>query len=321
MKKQAFSRGVYIMLTALCICLMGCSENKKETDNQIQQKKISWDLVNTDAKNIDVENLKKLLIVFETNCKGLQQYPDAIKTKEVQVIKYRKGDNSSYTEEKYGWLTEAVITLSVKDDAKLPSSLNMAKGVTLYYHAGAGHSPGLVITKDIAALFYGIEKNKITNGGNTFVAEQSYNIVDSIITYASYSKILTLDSFIQEYNKLAELYNITKVSNADIKAGASMDMLHWTSNTTNEIKVYFRQDDAHSFSSAFIICNNTSLENIKQILAAFVSVIDGKTQDEIENEVINILSHKDKEDYRTNIGVLYKVRSREDGMAISMTAQ
>jgi hypothetical protein len=321
MKKQAFFKGVYIMLIALCVCLMGCSENKKETDNQIQQKKISWDLVNTDAKNIDIENLKKLLIIFETSCKGLQQYQDVIEKKEIQVIKYRKGDNASYTEEKYGWLTEAVITLSVKKDAKLPSFLSMAKGVTLYYHAGAGHTPGLVITKDIAALFYGVDKNKITNGGNTFVAEKSYSIVDSIITYASYSKILTLDSFIQEYNKMAESYSITKVSNADIEKGASIDVLHWTSNTANEITVYFRQDDVRSFSSASIICNTTSLENIKPILAALVSVIEGKIQDEIENEVINILSHKDKDDYRTNTGLLYKVRSRENGIAISMTAQ
>ena len=87
MKKQAFFKGVYIMLIALCVCLMGCSENKMETDNQIQQKKISWDLVNTDAKNIDIENLKKLLIIFETSCKGLQQYQDVIEKKEIQVIK------------------------------------------------------------------------------------------------------------------------------------------------------------------------------------------------------------------------------------------
>lgn len=141
---------------------------------------LNWSLVNTNSESIDVDILKKAIIIFQNNCEGLQKYYNAVEKLEAQVVTYRKGENPSYTEERYGWLTELVLIISIKKDAKLPSDLRMLPGVTLYYYLGAGHTPGIVMMKEESALFYGIAENKIVMGQNTFVQDDAYSIVDSI---------------------------------------------------------------------------------------------------------------------------------------------
>lgn len=141
---------------------------------------LNWSLVNTDSESIDVGFLKNAIIIFQNNCEGLQKYYNAVESLEAQVVTYRKGENPSYTEERYGWLTEVVLTISIKNDAKLPSDLRMLPGVTLYYYLGAGHTPGIVMMKEESALFYGVAENKIVMGQNTFVQDNAYSVVESI---------------------------------------------------------------------------------------------------------------------------------------------
>ena len=324
MKQKLLFMRPYIFLTVLCICFLGCSENEKHKSNQTQTENVSWNLVSTDAANINIENLKQLITIFETNCVGLRQYPEAVATKEIQVIKYRKGESPSYTEEKYGWLIEAVLSITIKKDAKLPSALRMASGVTLHYYVGAGHTPGIVIMKDVAALFYGVETSRIVNGKNTFIANEKYSIVDAvpIIFGEPYSKISTLDDFINTYNKVSKDFNIKQISKQILKKGASIDTLKYSLNDKTEVTAYFKQDEVHSFSSLSIKSNkDTDYKNVKFALTILVSVIDTRDKSEIEKEVAGILSRQNQNAYKTSTGLVYKVYSTDDIISISITPQ
>ena len=323
MKKNLFFMCMFILFLTLSICFIGCSENENINEKK-QQPAVSWDLIKTKQDSIDITKLKNLLAIFETNCKYLRQYPEAIAKKEVQIIKYRKGENPSYTEREYGWLTEAVLSITIKDDAKLPSALTTAQGVTLNYFIGAGHTPGIVIMKDIAAVFYGVETSRIVNGKNTFIANDQYSIVDTIpiIFGESYSKINTLDDFINTYNKVSKDFNIKQISKQNLEKGASIDTLKYNLNDITKISAYFKQDEAHYFSSLSIKSNkDTDYKNIKFALTLIVSVIDTKNKSEIEKEVSAILSQQNQDAYTTSTGLVYKVYSTDDIISISITPQ
>lgn len=182
-KGQGLAARVLIYIGVACISIapvwyLFSDEPAKETAQE--PRHLSWTLVSTKSENIDAEILKNAIILFQNNCEGLQKYSNAVEKLEAQVVTYSKGANPSYTEERYGWLTELVLTISIKKDAKLPTALRMLPGVTLYYYLGAGHTPGVVMMKDESALFYGMAENKIVKGQNTFVRDDSYSIVDSI---------------------------------------------------------------------------------------------------------------------------------------------
>ena len=182
-KGQGLAARVLIYIGVACISIapvwyLFSDEPAKETAQE--PRHLSWSLVSTKSENIDAEILKNAIILFQNNCEGLQKYSNAVEKLEAQVVTYSKGANPSYTEERYGWLTELVLTISIKKDAKLPTALQMLPGVTLYYYLGAGHTPGVVMMKDESALFYGMAENKIVKGQNTFVQDDSYSIVDSI---------------------------------------------------------------------------------------------------------------------------------------------
>ena len=182
-KGQGLAARVLIYIGVACMSIapvwyLFSDEPAKETVQE--PRHLSWTLVSPNAENIDAEVLKNAIIIFQNNCEGLQKYSNAVEKLEAQVVTYSKGANPSYTEERYGWLTELVLTISIKKDAKLPTALRMLPGVTLYYYLGAGHTPGVVMMKDESALFYGMAENKIVKGQNTFVRDDSYSIVDSI---------------------------------------------------------------------------------------------------------------------------------------------
>lgn len=182
-KGQGLVARVLIYIGVLCIAIVPAwylfSADPTEEAAEKPQT-LNWSLVSTKSENIDAEILKNAIILFQNNCEGLQKYSNAVEKLEAQVVTYSKGANPSYTEERYGWLTELVLTISIKKDAKLPTALRMLPGVTLYYYLGAGHTPGVVMMKDESALFYGMAENKIVKGQNTFVRDDSYSIVDSI---------------------------------------------------------------------------------------------------------------------------------------------
>lgn len=182
-KGQTLAARILIYIGVACISIapawyLFSDEPAKETAQE--PRHLSWTLVSTNAENIDAEILKNAIILFQNNCEGLQKYSNAVEKLEVQVVTYRKGGNPSYTEDKYGWLTEVTLTISIRKDAKLPAGLQRLPGVTLYYYLGAGHTPGVVMLKDESALFYGIPETQIKRGQNTFIKDDAYAIVDSI---------------------------------------------------------------------------------------------------------------------------------------------
>lgn len=182
-KGQGLAARVLIYIGVACIAIVPAwylffTEPTEKAAEKPQA--LNWSLVSTKSENIDADVLKRAIVIFQNNCEGLQKYYNAVEKLEAQVVTYSKGANPSYTEERYGWLTELVLTISIKNDAKLPSDLRMLPGVTLYYYLGAGHTPGIVMMKAESALFYGIAENKIVKGQNTFVQDDAYSIVDSI---------------------------------------------------------------------------------------------------------------------------------------------
>ena len=182
-KGQGVAARVLIYIGVLCIAIVPAWYlfSTDPTEEAVEKPQtLNWSLVSTKSENIDAEILKNAIILFQNNCEGLQKYSNAVEKLEAQVVTYSKGANPSYTEERYGWLTELVLSISIKKDAKLPTALRMLPGVTLYYYLGAGHTPGVVMMKDESALFYGMAENKIVKGQNTFVRDDSYSIVDSI---------------------------------------------------------------------------------------------------------------------------------------------
>ena len=182
-KGQTLAARILIYIGVACISIapawyLFSDEPAKETAQE--PRHLSWTLVSTNAENIDAEILKNAIILFQTICDGLKKYSNAVEKLEAQVVTYSKGANPSYTEERYGWLTELVLTISIKKDAKLPTALRMLPGVTLYYYLDLGHTPGVVMLKDESALFYGIPETQIKRGQNTFIQDDAYAIVDSI---------------------------------------------------------------------------------------------------------------------------------------------
>ena len=170
-----------LAIVLITVAIVGLTLTKDDKAEEVKKPQtLNWSLVSTKSENIDADVLKRAIIIFQNNCKGLQKYYNAVEKLEAQVVTYRKDENPSYTEERYGGLTELVLTISIKNDAKLPSDLRMLPGVTLYYYLGAGHTPGIVMMKAESALFYGIAENKIVKGQNTFVQDDAYSIVDSI---------------------------------------------------------------------------------------------------------------------------------------------
>lgn len=171
-----------IAVAFITVAIVGITLTKDDEVEEEAEKPqaLNWSLVNTKSESIDVGILKNAIIIFQNNCEGLQKYYNAVEKLEAQVVTYRKGENPSYTEDKYGWLTELTLTISIRKDAKLPAGLQRLPGVTLYYYLGAGHSPGVVMMKDESALFYGIPETQITRGQNTFIRDDAYAIVDSI---------------------------------------------------------------------------------------------------------------------------------------------
>ena len=170
-----------LAIVLITVAIVGLTLTKDDKAEEVKKPQaLNWSLVSTKSENIDADVLKRAIVIFQNNCEGLQKYYNAVEKLEAQVVTYSKGANPSYTEERYGWLTELVLTISIKNDAKLPSDLRMLPGVTLYYYLGAGHTPGIVMMKAESALFYGITENKIVKGQNTFVQDDAYSIVDSI---------------------------------------------------------------------------------------------------------------------------------------------
>ena len=170
-----------LAIVLITVAIVGLTLTKDDKAEEVKKPQaLNWSLVSTKSENIDADVLKRAIVIFQNNCEGLQKYYNAVEKLEAQVVTYSKGANPSYTEERYGWLTELVLTISIKNDAKLPSDLRMLPGVTLYYYLGAGHTPGIVMMKAESALFYGIAENKIVKGQNTFVQDDAYSIVDSI---------------------------------------------------------------------------------------------------------------------------------------------
>jgi len=57
----------------------------------------------------------------------------------------------------------------------------MVPGHTLHYFIGGGKKPGLIMIKDVTALFFGVPASQINTDGYTFVNNEAFKIVDELV--------------------------------------------------------------------------------------------------------------------------------------------
>jgi hypothetical protein len=140
-----------------------------------QEKKaasINWIVSKDSAVNLSNETLIQILSSFENHCAGLQKYPDAIESAKVDVRKSWQG----YPCDEYGWNNIIMIQVVIKNEADIP--IRGIGGNTLYYFIGGGNNPGIVIKKDVSALFYGFQSFKESE--DSFISDTSYRKVDNL---------------------------------------------------------------------------------------------------------------------------------------------
>ena len=83
----------------------------------------------------------------------------------------------SYREEAYRWKGELEITLRIKQDARLPSTLTRVAGNTLQYYIGVGNMTGILAQKEEAQAFYGLP---VKQGEDSMVIDNDFSIVQEL---------------------------------------------------------------------------------------------------------------------------------------------
>lgn len=58
----------------------------------------------------------------------------------------------------------------------------MVPGNTLHYYIGGGKKPGILMIKEVSALFLGVPESQIATEGSTFVSNEAFKIADEIVT-------------------------------------------------------------------------------------------------------------------------------------------
>ena len=170
-----------IGIVAVVIGVIGL-QFKHNDDPKNTPTKITWSLTESNVNNINKEKLKELLHYFQNQCDGWNKYPDAIESAEISIRKFEKSKYESYAQEELGWYTEVELSIKIKNDAKLPTELRMVPGHTLHYFIGGGKKPGILMIKDVSALFLGVPESSIKPSTNTFVENEAYRITDELVT-------------------------------------------------------------------------------------------------------------------------------------------
>ena len=170
-----------IGIVAVVIGVIGL-QFKHNDDPKNTPTKITWSLTESNVNNINKEKLKELLLYFQSQCDGWNKYSNAIEAAEISIRKFEKSKYESYTQEELGWYTEVELSIKIKNDAKLPTELRMVPGQTLHYFIGGGKKPGILMIKDVSALFLGVPESSIKPSTNTFVENEAYRITDELVT-------------------------------------------------------------------------------------------------------------------------------------------
>ena len=184
-KGQGTAARILMYIGVLCVAIAPAwflffnEPEEKKVENV--SPKITWSLTESSVKNIDTQKLKELLVAFQIACKGWTKYPEAIETAEITVRKFEKSKYESYKQEELGWYTEVELSIKIKNDAKLPTDLRMVPGHTLHYFIGGGKKPGLIMIKDVTALFFGVPASQINTDGHTFVNNEAFKIADELV--------------------------------------------------------------------------------------------------------------------------------------------
>ena len=170
-----------IGIVAVVIGVIGL-QFKHNDDQKNTPTKITWSLTESNVNNINKEKLKELLHYFQNQCDGWNKYPNAIESAEISIRRFEKSKYESYAQEELGWYTEVELSIKIKNDAKLPTELRMVPGHTLHYFIGGGKKPGILMIKDVTALFLGIPESQINSNGPTFVSNDAFQIADELAT-------------------------------------------------------------------------------------------------------------------------------------------
>lgn len=185
-KKDFWKAVGFIASLGVIGIVIGIIELPPKDDNnsaqQAQPNHITWNVRGENVKSLDENKIKTLLYDFQEQCKGWTAYPEAIESAEATIRKFEKSKYESYAQETLGWYTEIELDIKIKDDAKFPTTLRMVPGNTLHYYIGGGKKPGILMIKEVSALFLGVPESQIATEGSTFVSNEAFKIADEIVT-------------------------------------------------------------------------------------------------------------------------------------------
>jgi hypothetical protein len=150
-----------VVLLSLGILLAGCSDGGK--------KQLNWQY-SSQLSASQKATAQKVLELFQKKCTALEHYSAAVDS--AQVAYYTPA--MFYRGEAHGWKGELEITLTIKQDARLPTTLNRVAGHTLQYYVGAGSMTGILAQKAEAQAFYGMP---VKQGEDSMVSDNDYLIV------------------------------------------------------------------------------------------------------------------------------------------------
>lgn len=169
-----------IGIVAVVIGVIGL-QFKYDDEPKNTPAKITWSLAESNVKNINKDKLEELLYYFQSQCDGWNKYPNAIESAEISIRKFEKSKYELYAQEELGWYTEVELSIKIKNAANFPADLRMVPGHTLHYFIGGGKEPGILMIKDVSALFLGIPETSINPSTHTFVSNEAYRIADELV--------------------------------------------------------------------------------------------------------------------------------------------
>jgi len=179
-KKPEFnlSLGAFLLILVIgSVIYFTCtgSEKKEVKPN----KPIEWTLVNKNATPAQIEKTKEIIKVFQKNCLGIQKYPESVESATISFSDFYDPKLQDYRKETYGWRMELEINIKVKEKAQIPSDWH-AWGYNLHYYLGGKEHPGIIIQKDQSAFFFGLSRDQIVSGNDTFISVPELKMVDEL---------------------------------------------------------------------------------------------------------------------------------------------
>lgn len=138
---------IAVFLAGVAIMTLGKGENKAKAPESINIP------MPTDLSQKDQALAHDSLQLLIYKCPGLAQNWTQVKNPIVEILPPEVAENFGLAKSR-GWGRMVRLTVTVKDDAKLPTEWR-AWGHTITFDVGGGNKPGIHVMKDQAARFCG----------------------------------------------------------------------------------------------------------------------------------------------------------------------